>query len=66
MGFGKLRNQLCVIPELNLSFAVDDRAYFLNATLAATLTPALDLNLLPLNSCISRLIKKDIKYRLQK
>ena len=45
MGFGKPRNQLGAIPEQNLFLASEERAYFLNATLAAALTPELDLNL---------------------
>ncbi len=44
MGFGKPRNQQGLIPELNLSPVADDRVYFLNGTLAAALTPELDLN----------------------
>ena len=45
MGFSKPRGQLGSFPELNLSPAADDRVYFLNATLAAALTPELDFNL---------------------
>ncbi len=45
MGFGKPRDQLGAIPEQNISTAFDDRSYFLNVTLAAALTPELDLNL---------------------
>ncbi len=45
MGFGKPRNKQGNFPEFNLSPSSDERSYFLNATMAAALTPALDLNL---------------------